>query len=135
MQINVNQRLEKKLVLLYWLTRIALAIIWIWTAFVSWFVYPQAESINWLQKLGLFYETRLFFAAACLLDLGLGFATIFYPSHRLWLGQLILVTFYSFVIAFGLPEFIWHPFGPLIKNLAVFVCLGYLLIVESHWER
>ena len=135
MQINVNQRLEKNLVLLYWFTRTTVAIIWIWTAFVSWFVYPQAESINWLQKLGLFFETRLFFAAACLVDLGLGFATIFYPSHRLWLGQLILVTFYSLVIAFGLPEFIWHPFGPLIKNLGVFVCLGYLFILEPHYRK
>jgi hypothetical protein len=135
MLINFNHSLEKKLVLLYWLTRIVLAIIWIWTAFVSWFVYPQAESIHWLQKLGLFYETRLFFSTACLLDFGLGIATIFYPSRRLWLGQLILVIFYSLTIAFGLPEFLWHPFGPLIKNLAVFVCLGYLIIIESHRKR
>ena len=135
MQINVNQRLEKKLVLLYWFTRTTVAIIWIWTAFVSWFVYPQAESINWLQKLGLFFETQLFFAAACFLDFGLGVATIFFPSRRLWLCQLILITFYSLVIAFGLPEFLWHPFGPLIKNLAVFVCVGYLLMLELHSGR
>ena len=39
---------------------------------------------------------------------------------------------YSAVIAIALPEFLWHPFGPLLKNAAVIALLFILLSEETQ---
>ena len=117
---------------LYWLMRIAMAFIWTWTAYVSWFVYPQAESLDWLRRIGLTQQVNLWFVSACLFDLLMGIASALFASRSLWQGQIIVVIFYSLVIAICLPEFLFHPFGPITKNLAVLACLAYLAIMEPE---
>ncbi|MBY0446662.1 MAG: DoxX-like family protein, partial [Burkholderiales bacterium] len=52
----------------------------------------------------------------CLLDL-LGVQT------RSWRLQWLLVFAYSIIIAIKLPQFLWHPFGPLLKNLPIMALL------------
>jgi hypothetical protein len=71
-------------------------------------------------------------AAACLFDLLMGLASAAYASRLLWQAQIVCVLAYSVVIAFGLPEFLIHPFGPISKNIAVLGCLGYLNIMEAQ---
>jgi branched-subunit amino acid ABC-type transport system permease component len=115
---------------LYWLMRIGMAVIWIWTAYVSWFVYPQAESLEWLSRIGLAQQAYLWFVVACLFDLGMGIASAIFSSRRLWQGQILAVILYTLVILIYLPEFFNHPFGPLTKNIAVLACLAYLTIME-----
>jgi hypothetical protein len=126
-----SPHLAASLIRLYWVTRLSLAFIWLWTAWVSWEIYPQAQSLAWLREIGLSDHTEFWFAASCLLDLLLGLLTLVFVSRKLWIVQIILVLFYSLVIMARLPEFMIHPFAPVIKNLAVLCCLYYLLVIDT----
>lgn len=108
-----------------------MSFLWIWTAYVSWFVYPHAESLQLLRRLGITQFESLVFVAACVLDAGIGIASICFASSALWLAQICLVAGYSLAIAFGLPEFLFEPFGPITKNFAVLACLLYLNGMEK----
>lgn len=112
------------------LLRIALALVWLITAFVCLFAYPVEDSLQLLARTGLTGATaQVALYGAIALDLGLGWATLFRPGRRLWLAQLLLVTFYSAVIAICLPEYLSHPYGPISKNLPI---LALLLILFSE---
>ena len=124
--VNIEMKLRR----LYWAMRLGIGFIWIWTAFVSWYVYPHSISIEWLRKTGFVNHTEFVLAASCALDLLLGLASCLYARRRVWLFQMIVVAAYSLVISVFLPEFLIHPFGPITKNLAVLACLGYLALVE-----
>jgi hypothetical protein len=126
-----NHGSQENLRRLYWTMRIGIAFIWIWTAITSWFLYPHAISLEWLRTLGLTYQTERLFAAACLLDLGLGMASLFYVSRRLWQMQFALVVIYSLAVAIWLPVYLVHPFGAVSKNVAVLACLLYLVVMED----
>lgn len=115
------------------LLRGALALIWLWTAVCSAFIYPVEGSLALLAPVGLHGPTAmaaLYLAAA--LDGALGIATLWRPGRRLWAAQLALVLAYSAVIAVALPAFLWHPFGPLLKNAAVIALLFILLCEETR---
>ena len=73
---------------LYWCMRLGIAFIWLWTAWVSWFIYPHAQSV--------------------------------------------LVGVYTAVIMIALPEFVVHPFGPIVKNIAVLLCLAMLALADRN---
>jgi hypothetical protein len=66
------------------------------------------------------------------MDAAMGIASALFASSKLWLAQMGLVIFYSIAIAIGLPEFLFQPFGPITKNLAVLACLGYLNGMERR---
>ncbi len=123
---------ETNLARLYWAMRIGIAGLWIWTAIVSWWFFPQAQSIGWLHRLGLTFQTHLLFAAACATDMALGIASLVFATRRLWQVQFVLVAFYTVALSVGLPEFLLHPFGPITKNVAVLACLAYLAIMEKR---
>jgi|GEM_PF-2603029 len=116
---------------LYWAARLGMAFLWLWTATSSWFFFPHEQSIIWLRRLGIAFHPDLCFAAACFADLAMGVATLLFASRRLWQGQMMLVAFYSIAIVFGLPEFLFEPFGPLTKNILVLVCLAMLAAMEG----
>ncbi|MNV78288.1 hypothetical protein D3C71_1717700 [compost metagenome] len=109
----------------------ALALIWLWTALCSAFLYPVAGSLALLEPVGLHgtaARAALYLAAGQ--DFALGIATLWRPGRRLWAAQLWLVSGYTAVIAVALPEFLWHPFGPILKNAAVIALLLILLTEE-----
>lgn len=113
------------------LLRGALALIWLWTALCSAFLYPVAGSLALLEPVGVQGAAALaalYLAAG--LDFALGVATLCKPGRRLWAAQLWLVSGYTAVIAVALPEFLWHPFGPVLKNAAVIALLLILLTEE-----
>lgn len=113
------------------LLRIALATVWIGTAWVSAFLYPHADSLALLARLGLHglvAEAALMSATA--LDMVFGVATLLRPSRRLWLAQLVLVLGYSALICAALPEFLAHPFGPVLKNMPFLAILITLFCSE-----
>lgn len=115
------------------LLRGALALIWLWTALCSAFIYPVADSLALLARVGLQGPAALAaLSLAALLDAGFGLATLWRPGRRLWAAQLALVLGYSLVIAVALPEFLWHPFGPLLKNAAVIALLFILFSEETR---
>ena len=119
----------------YWAMRLGMACIWLWTAFVSWCIFPHAESLAWLRRSGFGYQTELVFAASCLLDLAMGIASLLFGRAWLWWAQGALVAGYTVVIASTLPEFVMHPFGPIIKNVAVLACLFLLALADRRVPR
>lgn len=115
------------------LMRGALAVIWLWTAICSAWLYPVADSLALLAPVGLHGPVAvaaLYSAAG--LDFALGVATLWRPGRRLWTAQLVLVLAYSAVIAVALPGFLLHPFGPVLKNVAVVALLLMLLTEETQ---
>ena len=113
------------------LLRGALALIWFWTAICSVWLYPVAGSVKLLEPVGLHggaAVAALYLAAG--LDFAFGVATLWWPGRRLWAAQLALVLGYTAVIAVALPEFLLHPFGPVLKNAAV-VALLFILLTEE----
>jgi cell division protein FtsW (lipid II flippase) len=69
---------------------------------------------------------------AATLDLLFGLAILFLARRRwLWLAQLGLIGFYTIVIAFKLPEFLLHPYGPLTKNLPMLAAIWLLYQLEE----
>ena len=78
------------------------------------------------------WQPLLLYGAASF-DLLLGLAIIVLPRRRwLWLVQLVLIGFYSIVIAWKLPEFLLHPYGPLTKNLPMLAAIWLLLELEEN---
>ena len=118
---------------LYWAMRLGMAFLWLWTAFVSWYLYPHAESLAWLRRSGITLYAEHVFAASCLADLAMGIASLVHARPWLWWTQCALVAGYSLVIAVFLPEFLLHPFGPLTKNIPLIAGLAFLALYEkSH---
>jgi uncharacterized protein YbjT (DUF2867 family) len=116
------------------LLRWVLAIVWLVTALVSAFVHPPADSLALLARVGIDGPlAALALYGAATLDAALGIACVVHPCRALWLAQGALILGYSAVIAACLPEFLWHPFGPLLKNLPILAILFILYAEEKSW--
>lgn len=120
---------------LYWFMRLGIGFIWLWTAFVSWYVFPHSQSVEWLRQIGMSSRAETGFALLCVLDLLMGLLSCLFSTALLWWFQLLVVGAYSVVISVLLPEFLLQPFGPIIKNLAVLGCLAYLGLAEREGGR
>ncbi|MDR3054537.1 MAG: SDR family oxidoreductase [Zoogloeaceae bacterium] len=109
-----------------------LAAIWLLTALFSAGVFPIQESLALLTPFGLTgMAAKVTLAAAVGLDAVMGVLTLVKPGRRLWLVQLILIAGYTLLIGWRLPEFLLHPFAPILKNLAVAALLVQLYAEES----
>jgi hypothetical protein len=132
-----DPRAERTLAQLGWLLpvlRWSIVAVWIATAIVSFGLYPVEASYDLLARTGIppvLQPLMLYGAASFDLLLGLGIA--FLPRRRwLWLAQLALIGFYTLVIAFKLPEFLLHPYGPLTKNLPMLAAIWLLYELEER---
>ncbi|PMS16349.1 NAD-dependent dehydratase [Trinickia dabaoshanensis] len=115
------------------LLRIALAIVWIGTAFVSAVAYPQAASLERLSRFGLHgFAAHVALYGACALDLAFGMATLIKPGRVLWLVQATLIAAYTLLIAVVLPEFLIEPFAPILKNVPILAILFILFSQETR---
>lgn len=109
------------------LTRVVLAIIWIVTGMLSLGIFPQHESLNLLDQIGLSGASALVaLYGAASLDILLGILTLSHPSRSLWRTQAALVLGYSAIITVSLPQYWLHPFGPILKNLPILLLLWLL---------
>jgi len=128
------ERARAKLDWLLPVLRLAIAVVWIATAIVSAFMYPAADSYQLLARSGIPAPLRpLMLYGAAVFDLLLGLGTLFLRRRRwLWLVQLVLIGFYTIVIAFRLPEFLIHPYGPLTKNLPMLAAIWLLYELEKE---
>ncbi len=105
--------------------RTALALVWIGSGAVS-LALPQT-GLDLLGAFGLSGGTAaLVLWGAAALDIALGAATVIRPSRRQWLAQMGVVALYSLLIAWRLPAFLVHPFGPVLKNLPILAMLALL---------
>lgn len=130
--------LRQEAVLGTWLPvlRWAVALLWIWTGIVSLGLYPVADSLALLARVGLegpIASVALYGAAA--LDLVLGLATLLVPAGRrgpVWAAQLLLILGYTVLITLFLPEYWLHPYGPISKNLPLLAAIALLWAVEPR---
>ena len=120
---------------LYWFARLGLAFLWLWTAAVTYFVWPRHETLSWLDSLWHGLGTPFWLAASCVLDATMGVASLLWPRKRLWLAQFALTAVYSLGLAVALPWSWGHPFGPLTKNVAVLATMLFLAMQESRRGR
>ena len=129
-------RAERTLAKLGWLLptlRWSIVAVWIATAIVSFGLYPVEASYDLLARTGIAPSLQpLMLYGAASFDLLLGLGIAFLPRRRwLWLAQLALISFYTVVIAFKLPEFLLHPYGPLTKNLPMLAAIWLLYELEE----
>lgn len=100
------------------LVTVAMAMLWLATAYVSWFAWPRTESLAWLAACDVPADLRQpMLLAASLADAAVGVLLLLYPRRWLWAAQLALVGAYTAIMSVYLPGFWLHPFGPLTKNL------------------
>jgi uncharacterized protein YbjT (DUF2867 family) len=131
-------RAFQEAVLRMWLPvlRWTLALLWLWTGVVSLGLYPVADSLALLARVGLhgaMANVALYAAAA--LDLALGIATIAVPPRRrgvVWAAQLALIAAYTVLITAFLPDYWLHPYGPISKNLPVAAAIALLWALEAR---
>lgn len=127
---------ERTLAKLGWLLptlRWSIVAVWLATAIVSFGQYPVEASYELLARTGIppFLQPLMLYGAAGF-DLLLGLGIAFLPRRRpLWLAQLALIGFYTIVIAWKLPEFLLHPYGPLTKNLPMLAAIWLLYELEE----
>lgn len=115
------------------LLRYSLAMLWLWTAWVSVAEFPLAESGHWLGTMGIpdAWQTPLTVMAAAL-DALIGVALWLNYQPRCTLKfSLQLMLLYSVLLTLFLPELWLHPFGPISKNIPLFAA-SFLLL---HWQH
>ena len=128
-----GERARAKLGWLLPILRISIALVWLLTAIVSFGLYPLEGSFDLLARAGVQADLQpVMLYGAATLDLLLGLGILLLRRRRLlWLAQLGLIGFYTVVIAVMLPEFLLHPFGPLIKNLPMLAAIWLLYQLEE----
>lgn len=108
------------------LLRLSVASVWLLSAAAS-CVYPQGQSMALLERVGLNGTTALSaLYAGIAVDTAMGVLTLINlrtMQKWLWLAQGMVIVTYSIIIAIYLPEYAWHPFGVLIKNLPLLAIL------------
>jgi uncharacterized protein YbjT (DUF2867 family) len=116
--------------------RVALALMWLWTAAVSFGLYPVQDSYALLARVGLHgAPATLALYGAAVLDLVLGVLTLAAPARWrrwVWLAQIALIGGYTVLISFFLPEYWLHPYGPISKNLPILAVIALLWALERR---
>lgn len=131
-----HPRMEARDAKLGWLLpvlRLAIVFVWLATALVSYGVYPVEQSYQLLARSGIPPALQpLMLYGAATFDLLLGLAILLVRRRWIWHAQLALIGFYTVVIAIQLPEFLIHPYGPLIKNIPMLAAIWLLAEFEER---
>ncbi|SEK05437.1 SDR family oxidoreductase [Achromobacter sp. NFACC18-2] len=134
-----GERASARLAVTLPLLRFSIALVWLWTAAVSFGLYPVAASLDLLHRTGvpvILAPIALYCAAT--LDLAFGVMTLVLHGRArqwLWIAQATLIAGYTAIITVRLPEFWMHPFGPLSKNLPMLATLALLYVHEPVTSR
>lgn len=114
--------------------RLSIASVWIIAGVISLWVYPHEASESLLVQVGFSQEVAPFLLNfLSVSDIGLGLGVLMkWHLPAVAVIQLCLIAGYSLIIAFALSEFIVHPFGPVVKNLPLFVATLVMLALEGE---
>lgn len=113
--------------------RASIAIVWIVTGLLSFGIYPVEDSLSLLARSGVpetLQPLMLYGAAA--LDIAIGIGVFLIRRRWIWTLQIALILFYTAVIAWKLPEFLLHPYGPVLKNLPMLAAIWLLMKREER---
>lgn len=130
----VQDRWHAKLYFLRPLLRYSIAFVWLASAFVSLFLFPKQVSFLMLKQLGITEKLLpLFFYGSIFVDFLLGFLTLInFEIRKVGMLQLLIFFIYSLIITIYLPIWWTHPFGPMIKNIPLFVAVMVMMTLESN---
>lgn len=132
--VSQAERWHARLYFLRPLLTLSIAMVWLWTGWISAFVYPAEESYRMLSRVGI--EGGLapvVLYGASLADFVLGLALLLRWRLRQAVAvQVAIMLAYMAVISIFLPEYWLHPFGPLIKNLPLLAATLIMLIIEEE---
>lgn len=113
--------------------RSVLALVWIVTGLLSLGIFSVDESLALLDRVGMTGDfARAVLYGSAVLDMAIGVATLFAPGRWLWRLQFALIIAYTGIIAIFLPDFLVHPFGPVLKNLPILATLVVLDAAEIN---
>jgi hypothetical protein len=115
------------------LMRVAVAIVWLVSGVVSAGIYPIADSVALVGRMGVHGPAAfgLVYAGA-IVDFVLGVATLVVRRRLMWTLQIAVVLSSTAIITIWLPDFWLHPFGPVVKNLPFLCALGWLRTLEKR---
>ncbi len=132
---------------LFWsapILRMSLAILWLVTALVSAFVYPETASLVLLAQAGLEAESvgRVFLYGSALLDGVIGVLLLIgWRPVLVGTASLALMAVFTLILSIApdLRDFWSHPFGPVLKNIpiaaATFAMIGLYDGRTPHKKR
>lgn len=125
---------EARLAWLLPLAKLSLAALWLATAAVTLFAWPWRDSVAMVERVGLAGPlASAAVAAGALVDAAFGIATLALRRGRwLWAAQAATIVAYSAIIAVALPEYLAHPFGPVLKNLPVLALIALVAALERR---
>jgi len=122
-----------KLTVLRPLLKLSIAFVWLYSGFVSLFIYPVESSFNLLEQVGITSPLNQFVLyAAASLDFIIGL-TILVNYHVKAIGkfQIALILGYTVLISLFLVEQWAHPFGPVSKNIPLLVAILIMISLED----
>lgn len=111
-----------------------LAALWLWSG-IQPLAFAPAASLALLAQIGIAAPWQWpLFVAASLLDIAFGLACLTPLRQRaaFWRIQAAVIVLYSLIIAWRLPEYLNHPFAPVLKNLPI---LAILLFLIQHTKK
>jgi hypothetical protein len=116
------------------LAKLSLAALWLATAALTLFAWPWADSVAMVERTGLAGPlASAAVMAGALVDAAFGVATLAVRRGRwLWAAQAATIVAYSAIIAVALPEYLAHPFGPVLKNLPVLALIALVAALERR---
>lgn len=116
------------------LLKLSLAFLWIFTAIISVFFYSNQVSFELLAQVGISFDWQpwvLYSASLLNFILGIGLL-INYQTRKICILQMLVILIYTLIITFKLPYLWIEPFGPITKNIIVFIATYILYVFESH---
>ncbi|MEJ2609919.1 MAG: SDR family oxidoreductase [Candidatus Thiodiazotropha sp.] len=127
-------RWHAKLYFLSPVLRISIAFVWVFTGYISAFVFPRETSFALLSQVGISAVfAPLFLYGAAAFDIALGIATVVaYRIQILGWIQVLLILLYTLIISLYLPDQWLHPFGPITKNLPMVMAIFIMMILEKR---
>jgi hypothetical protein len=129
----VQDRWHARLYFLNPILRVGLGLVWLASGIIPLLLIPHQELYNLFQQVHITGELAVFFLyASCLWNIGLGAATIAdWRLKTIGILQLITVITYTIAISIGIPNYWLHPFGPLLKNIPVFIGTLIMLVISE----
>lgn len=116
------------------LLRFSIAFVWIAAGITSIFLFPIEKSYELLEQAGISGNIKpIALYGTSTLDFILGAALLSgYRIKLVGMVQLILISIYSAIIVLKLPEFLFHPFGPVVKNIPLMSAILTMMAMEEE---